>query len=110
MLTLQSSPVVADDDATRNENQRRLEEIEERLNEALKAIERKTSAELDLLDDLDEVDRTLRQKQQKVKRSNRQLAKLKKEIKTQKKDLQNKQNAVEKLQGQVQQRLVSLYK
>ena len=110
MLTLHSAPVFADDDATRNENQRRLEEIEKRLNEALKSIERKTSAELDLLDDLDDVDRTLRQKQQKVKRSNRQLAKLKKEIKTQKKDLQNKQHDVEKLQGQVQQRLVSLYK
>jgi septal ring factor EnvC (AmiA/AmiB activator) len=107
LLIALAVPVVADD---RDNKLRRLEEIEERLNEALSALDEKKTAELDLLDDLNGVDRSLRLKQQRVSRSNRQLSKLEKEIKNQKNDLRKNQKEVEKLQGQVQQRLVALYK
>ena len=107
LLISLASPVQADD---RDEKLRRLEEVEQRLNEALEALEQKKTAELDLLGDLDDVEGSLRQKQQRVGRTNQQLENLNQEIKVQTADLEQKQRDVDKLQGQVQQRLVALYK
>lgn len=103
-------PVSAADDPARDGNRQRLEEIEERLQEALEAIEQKKTDEIDLLADLNIVDRDLRQKKQKVEKSNLQLRRLKKDIKKQKRELAKRQKEVKKLQGQVQERLVALYK
>jgi len=110
IFLLMLAPAVSLHAEDRDEKLRRLEEVEQRLNEALEALELKKSTELDLLGDLDDVDRSLRQKQQKLGRTNRQLESLTREIKTQTSDLEQKQRDVEKLRGQVQQRLVTLYK
>jgi len=103
------STAVADDE-THDANLQRLEEIEERLNDALRSIEQKKTTEIDLLSDLNDVDRGLRQKQERVKKSNLQLARLKKDIRIQQKELSARQKEVEELQSQVQERLVALYK
>lgn len=107
---LTGGPIFAVDNDRHDENLRRLEEIEKRLDEALKSIEEKKTAELDLLGELDGVDRTLRMKRDRVDRTGRQLKKIKKDIESQKRDLEEKQRQVDRLQGQVQERLVALYK
>ena len=97
-------------DSSQTGNLQKLQEIEERLEEALDAIEQKRTAEIDLLSELNDVDRQLRQKHQRVNTSKQNLEKLNQDIKNQKKDLAKKQKEVSKLQGQVQERLISLYK
>ncbi len=109
-LSVLCTTLKADDNSAQEENLRRLEEIEKRLDEALEAIEKKKSAELDLLGELDKVDSALRGKQQRVRRTGNQLVALNRDIVAQKKDLEKKQAEVARLQGQVRERLVALYK
>ncbi|PLY02587.1 MAG: hypothetical protein C0623_03790 [Desulfuromonas sp.] len=92
------------------ENVRKLEEIEARLEDALVAIEQKRTDEVDLLSELNSVDRQLSIKRQRVRKSKAGLQELKKKIRQQMDDLDKRRHEVQILQGQVQQRLISLYK
>lgn len=100
----------AADDSDRESTLHRLEAVERRLNQALRSLEEKNMAELDLLSDLEDLDRTLRELKRRIGTSQRQLEKLKAEIRSQQQDLTDQQKEIDDLQKQVQKRLIALYK
>lgn len=107
LILLAPAPGLADDLDTSREQ---LADIEQRLEQTLADLARKKSIEGDVLNDLSQVDRKLAAKRRRVAREKSKLSEINRAIAAEKQQLAEHKSDVDRLQVQVQQRLVALYK
>lgn len=97
-------------DKTADESRQTLKEIEQRLSQASKSLSKKEKEEKSLGKDLKTVESELARLQKNMANQDQRLASLKKELTAAEGEGVRQKAAAESLRGQVEQRLVTLYK
>jgi len=87
-----------------------LEAIHKRIEQTAKDLDRKKSDEASLRKDLETVEKELRKIDQRKAGLSKRLGQLKKEISEKEEDISAAKVSIDRLQGQVEKRLVALYK